>query len=63
MDESPHLTTGYHLNGESQMQVQEGWSPSYGLRGPKYGELTICMAKCKGLMLVTLARNGNGQDG
>ena len=30
--------------------------PSYELRGPRYGELTISMAKCEGLALVTLAR-------
>ena len=33
-----------------------GWSPSYELRGPRYGELTFSIAICEGLMLVTLAR-------
>ena len=38
------------------MQVQEGWSPYYKLRGPRYGELTISMAECEGLALVALAK-------
>ena len=33
------------------MQVYEGW-----LGGPQYGELTISMAECKGLVLVTFGR-------
>ena len=40
------------------MQVYEGWSPSYELRGPQYEELTISMAECKGLAPITFARNG-----
>ena len=44
------------------MQVQERWSPSYELKGPWYGELTISMVECEGLMLVTLATNENGQE-
>jgi hypothetical protein len=56
MDGSPHLTIGYRLSGESRMQVLEGSSPSYELRGPRFGELTINMAECKGLALMILAR-------
>jgi hypothetical protein len=37
------------------MQVLEGWSPSYELRGLWYGKLTISMAECEGLTLVTFA--------
>jgi hypothetical protein len=56
MDGIPHLTIGYQLRGESQMQVYEGWSPSHELSGPQYGELTISMEECKGLVLVTLTK-------
>ena len=52
---SPPHTIGYQLSGESRMQVYEGWSPSYKLRGPRFGELTLSMAECEGLALVTLA--------
>ena len=38
------------------MQVYEGWSPSYELRGPRFWELAITMAECQGLALVTLAK-------
>ena len=34
----------------------EGWSSTYELRDPQYGELTMCTAKCEGLVLVTFAR-------
>ena len=56
MNGSSHLAIGYRLSGESRMQVSEGWSPSYELRGPWYAELTISMVECEGLALVTLAR-------
>jgi hypothetical protein len=59
MDESPHLILGYQLRRKSQLQVQEGWSPTYELRGPLYEELTICMAEWEGLTLVTLARDAS----
>ena len=36
------------------MQVYDGWSPSYELKGSLYWELTISMVKCKGLALVSL---------
>ena len=36
IDESPHHTISYRLNGESRMQVYEGWSPSYKLRDPRF---------------------------
>ena len=56
MDGIPHLSIGYRLSCEYQMHVYEGWSPSYELWGPQYEELTISMAKCEWLALVTLAR-------
>ena len=43
------------MNGKSRLQGQEGWSPTYKLRGQWYGELTISMVECEGLVLVTLA--------
>jgi hypothetical protein len=43
MDASPHLTIGYELSGESRMQVQEGLSLTYELKGLRYRELAICM--------------------
>ena len=55
IDGNPHLTIGYQLGGESQMQMQDGWASFYELNGPRYGELTISMAECKVLVLVTLA--------
>jgi hypothetical protein len=48
MNESPHLIIAYRLSGESRMQVYEGWSPSYELKGMCYWELTICMAEYEG---------------
>ncbi len=38
------------------MQMQEGWSPAYELRGPRFGKLTISMAECEGLVFVTFAK-------
>ena len=32
MNGNPHLTIGYQLRGESQMQIYEGWSPTYELK-------------------------------
>jgi hypothetical protein len=56
MDGSPPHTIGNRLNGESRMQVYEGWSPltNLGVRG--FGELTISMAECEKLALVILAK-------
>ena len=48
MDGNPHLSISYALSLECQMQVWEGWSPSYELRGPRYGEQTVWMAECEG---------------
>ena len=45
MNGSSHLIIGYQLSGES-----------HELRSPGYGELSIGMAECEGLALVTLAR-------
>jgi hypothetical protein len=45
MDGSPHLSIGYQLSSESQMQVYEDWSPFYELRGPRYRELIISVAE------------------
>jgi hypothetical protein len=56
MDESPHLTIGYLSSGESRMQVKEGWSPSYELKSPWYGELIISMAGYEGLGIITSVR-------
>jgi hypothetical protein len=52
MHGSPYHTIGYQLNGESRMQVYEGWSPFYELRLIRYGKLTISMAECEELVLV-----------
>ena len=38
------------------MQMYDGWSPSYEIKGLRYGELTICMAKYEELAFMTLAR-------
>jgi hypothetical protein len=57
MNESPHCINDYRLNDESRMQVSEGWSLSYKLRGPWYGELIVSMSECEGLVLVTLGGN------
>ena len=54
---SPHHTIGYRLSGESWIQVFEGWSPSYELKGPRFWELTISMVECKGLTFIILAKN------
>ena len=56
MDGRPPLTIGYQLKGESYMQIQVCWSPSYELSGLQYEELTISMAECKELAFVTLAK-------
>ena len=56
MDGNPYLIIGYRLKGEPQMQMYEGWSPFYEIKGKRYGELTICMVKCEGLALVIFAR-------
>ena len=39
-----------------------GLVPSYELQGPGWEKLTISMAECEGLVLVTFARNENLQD-
>ena len=41
MDGSSHLSIAYQLKVESPIWELEGWSPTYGLRGLQYGELTI----------------------
>ena len=56
MDESSHLNIGCQSNGESKIQMHEGYYPSYKFRGPQYVELIISMVECEGLTLVTLAR-------
>jgi arginyl-tRNA--protein-N-Asp/Glu arginylyltransferase len=58
MNGSPHLIIGYWISGEFRMQVKEGWSPSYELRGHRDGTLTISMADCKDLALITIVRVG-----
>ena len=62
MNGSPHLEMGYRLRGESRKQSRRVGSPpmNYKVRGEE--ELTISMAECEGLVLVTFARNENGQD-
>ena len=44
------------------MQKYERWSLSYRLKGMRYGKLTIGMAECEGLALVTMLILTNDQD-
>jgi hypothetical protein len=56
MDGSPPHTIGYRLSGESECKCRRVGPPptNLGVRG--FGELTLSMAECEELALVTLAK-------
>ena len=56
MDGSSHYTIGYRLNGESECKWRKVGSPPMNLRVRGFRELTISMAECEGLALVTLTK-------
>ena len=62
MDGSPHIIIGHQLRVESRTHMWEAWWPSYELKGPRYEELTMCMAACAWLALLTLLELKNHQN-
>lgn len=62
MEESLHLTIGHQLN-ENPKNICRRFGTYIWVKNPRYEELTMCMAECIGLALLTLLDLRNHQDG